>query len=266
MLPGFFGRGKVPRAEAIGQLLASSNYDVIVFQEAFHQKSRTTISRLLQSAYPFQAGPANQKLLSLKTNSGIWIFSRYPIQDVHSIIFKTRHGMDAMSRKGALMVNLKVHNNPVQIVGTHLQNAGGFWRRESQCVELYQRLLKEYQRPGVPQIVCGDFNINRHGPEEDYRFMLQTLDAIDGDQPSEKQYSYDRSANDLQAERGTQQDLIDYILIRPNQAWVQSSERKIRSLQKRWHVLHQDLSDHYSVETEVYFQNLPGIYTVSIPK
>ena len=265
MLPGFLGCSKVPRAEAIGQLLASSDYDVIVFQEAFHQKSRKMISRLLQSAFPFQAGPANQKPFSLKTNSGIWIFSRYPIDEVNSIIFKTRYGMDAMYRKGALMVDLKINNHPVQIVGTHLQNAGGYWRKQSQCVELYQRLLKRYRRPGVPQMVCGDFNIDRHGPEEDYRFMLQTLDANDGNLEHEKRYSYDRTSNDLQVEHAMGQDLIDYILIRANQAWVLCGERKIKTLRKRWHTKHEDLSDHYWVETEMYFQNA-ALYTVSIPK
>ena len=265
MLPGFLGHGKIPRAEAIGQLLASSDYDVIVFQEAFRQKSCKMISQLLESAYPFQAGPANQKLFSLKTNSGIWILSRLPIEDIHSIIFKTRHGMDAMSRKGALMAELKINNNPLQIVGTHLQNSGGFWRRQSQCAEIYQRLLKQYQRPGVPQILCGDFNINRYGSEDDYQSMLQTLDANDEELRNEKRYSYDRTTNDLQVEPGKQRDLIDYILIRANEAWVQSGERNVRVLQKRWHSVHQDLSDHYSLETEISFQN-PALYTVSIPK
>ena len=266
MLPGFLGYGKVPRAEAIGQLLASSDYDVIVFQEAFQQKARNTISRLLQPAYPFQAGPANQKLFSLKTNSGLWIVSRYPIQKTYSIIFKIRHGIDAMSRKGALLVELKVHNSPVQIIGTHLQNSGGSWRKQSQCVELYHKLLKQYQRPGVPQIVCGDFNINRYASEEEYRFMLQNLDANDGDSTNRKLYSYDRVSNDLQVEPGTQRDLIDYILVRPNQTLLSSGERKIRTFKQRWNLRHRDLSDHYSVETEIYFQNLNGMYVESLPK
>ena len=46
MLAGFLGCGKVPRAEAIGELPASSDYDVIVFQEEFHKKSRNKISQL----------------------------------------------------------------------------------------------------------------------------------------------------------------------------------------------------------------------------
>ncbi len=262
MLPGFLGCSNLLRAEAIGTLLASSDYDVIVFQEAFHKRSRSKISQLLQSAYPFQAGPANQKLFSLKANSGIWIFSRYPIQDMHSIIFRTRYGADAMSRKGALMVDLKIKNNPVQIIGTHLQNAGGVWRRQIQCLELYHRLLKGFERAGVPQIVCGDFNISRHENNEDYRLMLQTLDATDAVPDLKKRYSYDLTSNDLPIKHGVQQGLIDYILIRNNEALVQCGERKIKVLQKRWHAEHKDLSDHYSVETEVLFQS-PAVYAVT---
>ena len=53
MLPGWLGHGNIPRAEAIGRLLASSDYDVIVFQEAFHKKARKTINRSLQPVFPF---------------------------------------------------------------------------------------------------------------------------------------------------------------------------------------------------------------------
>jgi len=264
MLPGFLSPGKVPRAEAIGKLLASSDYDVIVFQEAFHQKARNTISRLLTSAFPFHAGPANQKTFSLKTNSGIWIFSKYHISQVHSIIFKTCYGMDALSRKGALLIEVMVNDNPVQIVGTHLQNAGDDWRKQRQCAELYDRLLKKYERIGIPQIVCGDFNIERHGISNNYQSMLQTLNVDDGELSSEKKYSYDGTTNDLQSTSGTQQNLIDYILIRSNQAFV-SSDRRIQVYQQRWHNEHQDLSDHYSVATEIYYQSRPAVYTVSIP-
>jgi endonuclease/exonuclease/phosphatase family metal-dependent hydrolase len=262
MLPGFLATGKVPRAEAIGQLLASSDYDVIVFQEAFHQKSRKTISRLLQPAFSFQAGPANQKLFSLKTNSGIWIFSKHPIIEAHSIIFNTRYGMDAFSRKGALLIELNINNNPVQVIGTHLQNAGSEWRRQSQCVELYHRLLKKYQRPGVPQIICGDFNITRYGPEENYQSMLQTLNADDGEMSGDESFSYDRTGNDMNSEPGSQKDLIDYILIRANEAWVQCPDRKIQIHKLRWNSSHENLSDHYAIETELYYQSNPRLYSV----
>jgi endonuclease/exonuclease/phosphatase family metal-dependent hydrolase len=266
MLPGFLGQGKIPRAEAIGQLLASSEYDVIVFQEAFHQKARKKINRSLQPVFSFQAGPANRKLFSFKTNSGIWIFSRHPILATHSIIFQTRQGIDAMSRKGALMIDVNVDGSKVQIIGTHLQNGGGDWVRHSQCVELYHRLLKKHQQPGVPQIICGDFNINRKDTSNSYRFMIQTLDASDGDLNGENHFSYDRTNNDLHVESGSGRDLIDYILIRDNEGWVEGNKRNIRVFKHQWQTHHQDLSDHYAVEAEVRFQNTVGLYTVSVPE
>ena len=258
MLPGFLGHGKKPRAEAIGQLLASSDYDIIVFQEAFHGNARKILSRLLTPAFPFQAGPANQKTLSLKTNSGIWIFSKYPIVESHSIIFQTRKGIDALSRKGALMVEINVDGQRVQLVGTHLQNAGGEWLRHSQCVELHNRLLRKYERLNVPQIVCGDFNIDRFRSEDGYQYMLDVLNAVDGPTTGTQRFSYDRSINDLTTEAGNARDLIDYILLRQ---WDHTipAERTIRVFRHPWKQGHLDLSDHYAIEANVPLPQATGV-------
>ncbi len=265
MLPGVFGSGNALRAEAIGRVLSSGEYDVIVFQEAFDQGARRVISQHLKKTYPYQVGPANQKFFSVKTNSGLWIFSRHPIAAAHSIVFQTRHGVDALSRKGALLTELNVNGNFIQIVATHLQNSGKTWRKQSQCSEIYTNLLKKYQRPGIPQIVCGDFNINRHETSYDYQLMLKTLDVIDCN-PGDDVYSYDRVANDLRVENGTNRDLIDYILIRNNLSFTDSSNGKIRVFQKQWNSDHKDLSDHYSLETEVVFRNLTEGFTVAAPR
>lgn len=255
MLPGFLGYGKVQRAEAIGQLLASKDYDVIVFQEAFHQPARKTISRLLQPAYPFQAGPANSRLLSLRTNSGIWIFSKHPIVSAWAIEFQTRGGVDALSRKGALLVELNVNGQIIQVIGTHLQNSGEQWLKHGQCVELFHKLLKTHHRPGVPQVVCGDFNIDRHTATENYRQMLQTLDARN--ELDSGKYTYDRANNDLKVEPGSKCELLDFILTRSNDAVLECTQKSIRRFRQQWHSRHMDLSDHYSVEAQISFRN-PG--------
>lgn len=257
MLPGFLGHGKKPRAEAIGQLLASSDYDVIVFQEAFHGPSRKILSRLLQPAFPYQAGPANQKPLSLKTNSGIWIFSKYPIEKSYSMIFKTRYGIDAFSRKGALLAEIRIDHQPIQIVGTHLQNAGSDWRRYSLCVELYNRLMLTHKQLGVPQIVCGDFNIDRNRSSEGYAYMLQILNAVDGTSLGTNNFSYDRLTNDLTTESGSAQDLIDYVLLRHDNNPDGAGERRIRVFQNHWTARHRDLSDHFALEAEIPLQGPP---------
>ena len=266
MLPGVLGSGNIARAEAIGELLSGHDYDVIVFQEAFDPRARKVISRLLNNHYPYQAGPANQKTLSVKINSGIWIFSRHPIRDAQSIVFATRRGIDAMSRKGALLCELDVNNNRVQIVGTHLQNSGGSLVKQKQCAEIYTHLLRKFQKPGVPQIVCGDFNINRHVIGDEYQSMLRALDVVDSNTGSERLYSYDRLNNDLHVEAGSGRDLIDYILIRNNFSLSGTERGRVRIFQKQWSESHKDLSDHYSLETEVRLGNLTEVFTAASPR
>lgn len=151
------------------------------------------------------------------------------------------------------MAELLVLGSKIQVVGTHLQNSGPVWLRKAQCVELSERLLKPSFAQGIPQIVCGDFNINKLSSDGSYGFMLSSLEAEDGELTGENQFSYDRIHNDLQTEEGDGQDLIDYILLRPNGAWVDCSGRSIQMIRKKWHNFHLDLSDHYSVAAEFHF-------------
>ena len=261
MLPGVISNLNGRRAEAIGKWLAASDYDIVVFQEAFCPLARRKIRRLLETRFPYQAGPANQKLFSFKTNSGLWIFSTHPILSSQSIIFKNRHGWDALSRKGALMVEINVNGASAQIAATHLQNSGGAWLRHAQCVEFYERLLKPNKKDCTPQLLCGDFNINKNSSEDSYHFMLTTLDASDGDLTGDNKFTYDRLNNDLHVEKGTGRDLIDYILLRKNGAWIDSPHRQIKVIKNRWHAHHEDLSDHYALEAEIHFTNFPAVIT-----
>ena len=259
MLPGLvLVKGNADRAQAIGEVLRDSNYDAIVFQEAFQRKARQKIYKQLKDTYPYQTGPANQKLISLKTNSGIWIFSKHPIVDSKSIIFSSRSGIDAFSRKGGLIAEILVGNTAIQIAGTHLQNSGQAWIRQSQCLEFYNRLLKPFQKEGVPQVLCGDFNMHRE--KEEYTLMLQTLRAEDGALFGNQLHTYDRQLNDLHIESGAKKDLIDYILVRDEENQLAATLRQIRIIRKSWHPLHADLSDHFALEAEIHFQH--G-YTIS---
>ncbi len=252
---------KKERAKAIGQALSTSDYDVVFFQEAFHPMARKKIFEELKKKFPFHAGPANKKWYSLKANSGLWVFSRYPIATSQSIVYKNRYGVDALSRKGALLVELDVEGQHIQVAGTHLQNCGPVWLRQAQCVEFYKRLLKPNSREGVPQIICGDFNIDRYTTQEDYRFMLQALDAKDSNFEA-SQYSYDRTNNDLHIEKGTNKDLIDYILFR-NNGGLAICSNSVAPIKRKWCALHSDLSDHYSLQAEIDFSNVVSSGTVA---
>lgn len=251
MLPGFLGYGKDQRAEAIGRMLSESEYDVIVFQEAFDHSARKIINRHLQPVFCFEARPENEHKLSLRTNSGLWILSRHPIMNQSSIEFENRQGVDAMARKGALLVELDARGYRIQIVGTHLQNSDDHSLKQNQCAELFNKLLQKNQRHGVPQIICGDFNIDQHTMPDQYEQILNTL-QVQNQVSDSMVYSYDRSENDLQIEHGDTRELIDFIFIRDNRALVECTARTVKRFRYPWSASHHDLSDHYSIEATLH--------------
>lgn len=258
MLPRFIkNTGKIERAERIGQNLKESDYDVIVFQEAFHRGARRKIKAALEEKYPYMAGPANLQTFSLRTNSGLWILSKYPIEFSQEIKFKTKCGIDAFSRKGALMAQICVQGQKIQIIATHLQSSGESWLKESQCVEIANRITDYYKQDGVPQIICGDFNIEM-ASKSHYDNMLKILDAHDSEISGTHKFTFDRLNNDLNAEISKKQELIDYVLIRKNKSNVSFKEKLIKIFKHKWDDNHSDLSDHYAIEAQLEI-NHPGI-------
>ncbi|MBS1979113.1 MAG: endonuclease/exonuclease/phosphatase family protein [Bacteroidetes bacterium] len=244
MLPGVAGHRNLRRAERIGRLLDTANYDVIVFQEAFSKKARQVISRYLLPAFPFQMSPVRQGGLTMRLSNGIWILSKHPILQTGSITYRHRKGIDALAQKGASLVTLQIGHSTIQIVGTHLQNSAIAWTKVQQYHEL-ERLLRVYHNDNVPQIICGDFNIHA-GNDGLYANLLSTLQVTDGMLNSPFRFSYDGRNNDLCS--GSVQELIDHILLRTGNWKAVTNERSILRPHQQWHQRHKDLSDHYPVE------------------
>ncbi|MBY0434728.1 MAG: sphingomyelin phosphodiesterase [Cyclobacteriaceae bacterium] len=263
MLPSFIkSNGKKKRSKAIVNQLKQHSFDVIVFQEMFHRRSRNIISKGLRELYPYQTKVLNHKWLAFKTNGGVMIFSRHPITAMKQIRYKSREGIDRMSRKGALLAELSVNGKPLQVAGTHLQAFGSQPVMYAQYQQLHDELLKPNQSNGVPQLVCGDFNTLKSLPPklpEDisqemvnrlarYPVMLETLKATDGELEGNQQFTMDRPFNDLCKTRKEFRLLIDYVLLRPNGLEKYSVKRNVKIMRQAWHPDHQDLSDHFGLE------------------
>jgi len=254
--------GKAKRARAVADLLKERNYDVVVFQEAFKRRSRRILRRELKQPYPYQTRVLNQKTISIKTNGGVMIFSRHPIDSVHEIRFHRRTGFDKYARKGAMMAEINMDGKRIQVLGTHLQAFGTDDVLASQFSQIYRELLQPKSRTGVPQFLMGDFNTRKMAPipptlsadasnlQTRYGTMLQTLDAADGDLSSEQQYTMDRPYNDLCVKRKEARLLLDYVLVRPNGVNLNVS-REIKILRQQWDTDHRDLSDHFALEAVV---------------
>lgn len=254
MLPPIVVRkGKQERAHAIVEELKKSDYDVIVFQEAFLAKARDIIASGLDSVFPYTYGPANGSKPNIKTNSGIWVISKMPLRELGQIEFSDKVGIDKWARKGAMMLEGDFNGNTFQVLGTHLQSENHQPVREKQMDQIYMELISKYKNDGVPQIICGDMN-TENDMKEHYCHMLNCLDAEDGaittNATSIEVETYDGENNELAQFYGAKKkNTLDYILLRANGKKIRSVQRFVSVLKKG----KKHLSDHYGVVCEVKF-------------
>ena len=241
--------GRRERAHAIVEQLKNSDFDVIVFQEAFHHAVRNIISNGLKEIFPYHYGPANAGGFSIKISSGVWVLSRTPLKVLNTTKFTNCHGIDCWARKGAMLLEGEFNGKKIQLLGTHLQADGFDEIRLKQMDQIYEELLATYKQDGVPQIICGDMNTEEEMTRH-YCEMLECLDAQDGDISSIEKCSYDGVNNEIAQSFGAKKKMnYDYILVRNNGLKIKSVKRFVNILKKG----KKHLSDHYGVICELKF-------------
>ena len=242
-------KGKMDRAHAIVEEIKKSDFDVIVFQEAFHKGARKIIREGLKDLYPHMFGPANDGGFNIRISSGVWVISKIDLKMLNTVQFKNCAGNDCFARKGAMLLEGEYNGKPFQILGTHLQADGFNKIREKQMDQIYLELLAENKKEGVPQIICGDMNTESE-MKEHYCSMLDCLDAQDGDISSIEKCSYDGENNPLAQSFGIKKKVnYDYILVRNNGTKMKSMQRFVSVMRKG----KKFLSDHYGVVCELKF-------------
>lgn len=247
MLPRWIahlGHRPLLRARLIPEKLIADSIDVIVFQEAFDKKCMRIIRSLLIGKYPYVAGPANDRKAGMKLNSGVMMFSRIPLKFVDQIDFRECEKEDCFARKGALLAEAEWQGKSIQIMGTHMEAGGTPELKTSQFMEINE-MIRRHAREGVPQLLCGDFNI-RKGSEL-YQTMLQTIGMEDGPLSGELQYTADHKLNDMCSYNPEDRKVIDFIFYRANGAPALFTDREVKRYRQRWNKKREDLSDHMAL-------------------
>ena len=241
-------KGPITRARLIPEKIINDNIDVVVFQECFDMRARRILKRRLKNDYPYKAGPANRMMPFLFTNSGIVIYSKFPIVEKWRFPYKWREkeGADKFARKGCLMVEVVLPNGQrIQVLGTHLQAGGPPQIKHNQSKQL-RSFIDKHRKENVPQLLCGDFN-TRKNDDVNYRTMMATIDADDGDISGELCCTSDGLLNDMKTHNPDDRKVIDYIFYRANGVQAKSIKREVTQYQHRWHKKYKDLSDHNGV-------------------
>jgi len=245
--------GNGGRAKAIAARLLKTDYHIIVFQEAFSFKCRNILSKRLEKEFPYQYGPANKCLFPFRTNSGLWVISKIPLTLLDKIRFSLNKGYDNIARKGAILFQGDFQGAKFQLLTTHLQADNEHHVREKQCVEIKDHLLNQYFNPDIPQLICGDFNIDMHD-HVNYKRMLRTLEAKNGVISGDVQFTYDEIDNTMARSILGKKRVIDYILVRNGQ-WIKHIERKVQTFCANIGHESSNLSDHYAMEAHINFND-----------
>lgn len=240
----------VKRAKLMPEVLLKESADVIVFQEAYDRVAMKILHKQLKAVYPYWQGWQNKSGITYKRAGGVIIFSKYPMKEVESIRYSWMQGINKLAGKGCLLVEI---NHPVktfQVLGTHMEAGGSKDLKKSQYKEAGE-LLKKYEKAGVPQFACGDFNTRRSDTIL-YPSLINYLQAEDGDICTELKCTSDHLLNDMDSYDPNRRNLIDYVFCRPNGCTYTQTTRSVMQYEKQWHKKHKDLSDHFAVLLKTY--------------
>lgn len=221
--------------------MIESNYDVVVFQEAFDKAATGRLLEGLKHYYPYHIGPANQK--GAKLNSGVLIVSKYPIKELGAIEYKDCSKINCMSRKGALLGEIEVKGHTIQVSGTHL-DANDAETRVLQYHEI-KDFAQKHSKNGIPQFHAGDYNTNITDAVY-YPKMLEVLGWQNGPLSGDLQVTFDNDNIDMSFDRGGT-GVLDYIFYVPNGVEPLFVSREVLKYQHQWKKNFKDLSDHYGV-------------------
>jgi hypothetical protein len=91
--------------------------------------------------------------------------------------------------------------------------------------------LKVNRKDDVPQILCGDMNVERKVKAE-YNSMIENMGVEDGEILSVQQETYDSKNNPL-ADPNTF-TTFDYVLLRKNGSKIRAVLREINIFKRKW--------------------------------
>lgn len=261
------------RLPSLVKALEKSDYDIIMLQEVFTRKSYKKLNKSLSergyytTGYPFRS-------IYKPFNSGLVIFSKFPMSDVEIMLFDKLAAADKFSSKGVLFAKAHLPDGKVvQLATTHFQAKKGEKYRKIRKSHISQimKSFKKHISPEMPVIFGGDFNIgSNYGAEADHFFnAFKKLGLATTEPKGHLHYTSDCIGNSLKNHLNPTCDSrkqVDYIFARSGK---NSSSKNLNSgeapigdllvldIEADYRtddgVKRMSLSDHLSVEAKISF-------------
>ncbi len=111
-------------------------------------------------------------------DSGLAVFSDYPIRAAHRFAFADCVGYDCLANKGAVLARIAMPGGDVDVVTTHLNSKRASGVDWPSSISAYERqvdalgaFLARAHDPRLPLVVAGDFNVGRATARRAYLLM-----------------------------------------------------------------------------------------------
>lgn len=167
----------VPEAKAIGR---AAGYRYAVFGPDADLVSAAPMS-MLDRAFAAAGGLFSGERVGRHEDSGLAIFSDYPIVGVQRMSYGVCAGYDCLANKGAVAARILVPGmaTPITVVDTHLNSNTAAGVTPARAIYAYRRQLDQFSgflaSAGAnvgPLLVAGDFNVG-HDPARRTDFAAQ---------------------------------------------------------------------------------------------
>lgn len=226
-LGGLFLPGARSRLVALAGLLEAADLDVVCLQEVQSVGYLPLLRQLLPS-YPWM-GHVTARFLHAPLG-GLVTFSRWPIDDLTFNRYSERgHPVgltlaDRLLHKGMLAARLRVREQPVVVLNTHLiANYSGNWTSLNHYTRQQVRQVDEARAiidavdPALPAVLAGDFNFPRGSWLYDHLLAGSRLqDLLAGSQEPTYRQSFLLPGRYAQA--------IDFIFVQSPPGWGLSAD------------------------------------------
>ena len=163
----------IPEAKAIGRAAGYRYMALGPGRDDPASQAMTSDDRTFMADSSFMIGERGAK----RVDSGLAIFSDYPIVAVHRTAYAICAGYDCLANKGALAVEVAVPGYPVPlvVVDTHLNSGMASGAPRDRSTYAYRRQLEALKSfiagvapNGAPMLVAGDFNVGTRPVRRDY--------------------------------------------------------------------------------------------------
>lgn len=240
------------RTTLIGEELNKGHYDVIFLQEAFPGWFHKHIYQMTKAKYPHQHYLKRPFISHTVFGSGLYVMSKFPIKDKSRVYYSSCRNADCFAAKGLSLITFQLAGGKeIQIGNTHLQAGQNYKSDRIRMKQLNQvkKHLASVAKPGVPQVILGDINID--AKDEDYPKALKLLNMsstpLEGDIDHSNGFPtlcYNKPGDD-------EKEWIDHIWISKNSS-TGISGKKVKVFSGLINNRQCPLSDHYGVEATLH--------------